>query len=75
MIIDQKIESLGATFSPLHDKITLHIEANRAVIETVFDIQNNPQLNAEEVAEYLAECLQAALLQSYHRGGLRRKYE
>jgi hypothetical protein len=75
MITNQKIDVGDVEYSKLSHVLSFTVAANMATIETMEDICHRTDMTMEEIAEEMGNLLHHALLSSYSRGGLRRKYD
>ena len=75
MITNQKIDVGDVEYSKLSHVLSFTIAANMATIETMEDICHRNDMTMEEIAEEMRKIFEQALHLTYHRGGLRRKYD
>ena len=75
MITNQKIDVGDITYSPLSHVLRFTVAANINAIQMVEDICGRTDMSMEEIAAEMSKLLQMAIHTSYHRGGMRRKYD
>lgn len=75
MITNPKIEVGDSEYSKLSQVLSFTVAANHSAIQMVEDICGTTDVSTEEIAAEMGKLLKAAILESYHRGGFRRKYD
>lgn len=75
MITNQKIDVGDVEYSRLSHVLRFSVAANSATIRTIEDICNRRDMSIEEIAAEMGKLLENAIQTSYHRGGLRNKYD
>ena len=75
MITGYKIDIGVVNYSKLSHVLRFTTACNMETIHMVEDIVGRTDMTMEEIAEEMRKIFENALHMSYHRGGLRRKYD
>ena len=75
MITNQQIEIGDVEYSKLSQVLRFTTACNMESIAMVEDIVGRTDMTMEEIAEEMRKIFEQALHITYHRGGLRRKYD
>lgn len=75
MISGHTIEIGDVEYSKLSQVLRFTTACNAQTIAMVEDIVGRTDMNMEEIAEEMRKIFENALHMTYHRGGLRRKYD
>ena len=75
MITGHKIEIGDVDYSKLSHVLRFTTVCNMETIAMVEDIVGRTDMTMEEIAEEMRKIFEQALHLTYHRGGLRRKYD
>ena len=75
MITGYKIEVGDVEYSKLSHVLRFTTACNMEAVKMVEDIVGRTDMTMEEIAEEMRKIFEQALHLTYHRGGLRRKYD
>jgi hypothetical protein len=75
MITNPKIETGDVEYSKLSHVLRFTVAANSNAIEMVEDICGRSDMTMEEIANEMGKLLQTTIHTTYHRGGMRIRYD
>ena len=75
MITNPKIEVGDVNYSRLSEVLRFTVAANSNAIDMIQDICGRTDMTTEEIAAEMGKLLQTAITTTYHRGGMRMKYD
>lgn len=75
MITDPKIEIGEVDYSKLSHTLRFKVAANHNAVQMIEDICGRTDMSMDEIAVEMSKLLEMAIRTTYHRGGMRIKYD